>query len=194
MSKELVKRIAAALERSQPRPVLSPALTARQPEIVQPEIWRPRRAGLTSFASGSTARVDHPPVIELQRYCAVYDREMWLARYIWNGPRYEFNTSIELTGQQQIRYAPENIITLPVDFETDIERCACCGTWTPQDSSGSIQCHNGSPHYACFGRTSLRGYFRCRASCGGYGQLYDGPAPKFGLTPGRGRMNSGTQF
>ena len=163
-----------------PPPVLLPLPSpAKQPpEIIQ-------RVAVT--------HADYPPVIELPRDCSVYDGETWLARYIWHNGAYEFNTSVKLTRQQQRRYAPESVITLPDIFHTDIEQCACCGTWTPDGSTGSVCCDNG--HYACYGRTSLTGYFRCRESCGGHGQLHGGEAPKFGVTPGRGRGgNFGTKF
>jgi hypothetical protein len=164
-------------------------------EIIQPEIYTPARTGRMS-ASVTDARavsfIEGRP-IELVRRCAV-DDELWLAAYE-RGPdgEYEFFTSRALPKHQQGRYSQESVITLPAGFETDVERCACCLTWPPPGSKGGCLCSKCGMR-VCYGRTSQSGYFRCRKSCGGAGELIDGEPDARGLTPGRRSGNFGTQF
>jgi hypothetical protein len=139
----------------------------------------------------TVTRTNLPP-IELLRYCAVFDGEIWLARYVPRNGEYEFTTGIELTKQQQSRYSQENVITLPEDFETDVERCACCGAWSRDGSTGAICCprHNsGRGGWVCYGRTTRNGFFTCCDSCGMSGQLTNHARERLGLVPGLPRPN-----
>jgi hypothetical protein len=144
-------------------------------------------------ARGNVAQYNRSSIIELPRWCAVYD-ELWLAAYEpgRNG-EYEFVTSRELPKHQQSRYSEENIITLPAGFETDEERCACCQTWPPRGSTGAVFCDRCKA-WVCFGRTTAKLFFACRESCGNRAQLTRYVVEQRGLTPGRRGGNFGTQF
>jgi hypothetical protein len=130
-----------------------------------------------------------PSVIELPRYCAIYDGELWLARYGLEGNSYKFRTSIELTPQQRHRYSAQNAITLPRTFRSDVERCACCGAWTRDGFLGAVEClqhSQGRGARVCYGNTSPGGFFRCTPSCGTSSQLIRAAGPeRFGVVPGR---------
>jgi hypothetical protein len=172
----LVRQLDATLQEMQGKRHLQRRDAASQPML-------PERAFRAAPSAGNL-----PAVIELPRYCAIYDGEMWLARYGLYGDSYKFNMGIELTPQQQNRYAPENAITLPDIFKVGAERCACCGAWTRDGSVGAVWCpaHNGGHGaFVCFGNTSPTGFFRCAASCGASGQIERGGPDPLGLIPGR---------
>lgn len=140
----------------------------------------------------ATSRIEGPPVIELPRWCAVFEGEKWLGRYILRNGAYEFNAGIELTKRQQARYQAENAVPLPVGFQLDAEQCACCGVWTPDYAVGAVYCSRCNPIPVCFGRTSRDRYFMCRDSCGEKGPL----SPRTGhdrvaFMPGRSAGNFG---
>lgn len=140
---------------------------------------------------GSVSRYNRPAIIELPRWCAVYD-ELWLAAYEpgRNG-EYEFVTGRELPKYQQSRYSEENIITLPRGFRASPEQCACCQTWTLSGNIGAVECSRCN-QWVCYGRTSRGGNFRCRESCGEIGQLGRIASDRTGLVPGRRGGNFGT--
>ena len=129
-----------------------------------------------------------PATLELFRYCAIFDGEMWLSRYIWRNGKYEFNTSVELTTRQQSRYSAEDMLALPDSFQPDVERCACCSTWTMDGAVGSVWCPSCSPRFkarVCYGRTSRSWLFQCRDSCGCTGRIASAEHPEVALVPGR---------
>ena len=162
--------------RSAPRRVSSPDMDG----------WQARRS------AGLPSRRALPQDLELPRDCTVYDREMWLARYELDNGVYHYAKSIELTAQQRIRYGPENVIALPSVFRAQAERCACCGAWTADDTTGAIWCavHNGGAGACvCWGRSPRSDYYICSDSCGGRGQLDIGPTDRIAVVPGRMRGN-----
>jgi hypothetical protein len=140
----------------------------------------------------AVSRIEGPPVIELPRWCAVYDGEKWLARYILRNGEHEFNAAIELTKRQQVRYPAESLVALPAGFELDSEQCPCCSVWTPDYAVGAVYCNRCYPIPVCFGRTSRDRYFMCRDSCGEKGPLSPRSADdRVAFIPGRSAGNFG---
>ena len=155
------------------------------PVVRDVEVYSPRMPRLAAGpACGNVTQYNQPAIIELPRWCAVYD-ERWLAAYE-PGPngKYTYVTSREFPTHQQHRYAQENIITLPPGFRANAEKCGCCQTWTRSGSVGAVHCGNCSAR-VCYGRTSPGGLFRCRKSCGEIGQLEGHSQDETGLVPGR---------
>jgi hypothetical protein len=134
-----------------------------------------------------------PPIIEVARFCAIYDGEISLSRLEWRNGKYEYSNCAPCPKHQRSRYAPDNIIALPADFDTDTEQCACCLTWSPEWSGAVLCCKCGQ--WLCWGRVSLHDqWFRCRASCGFEGRLTGHAKDRSGFVPGRGPRNFGMQF
>jgi hypothetical protein len=184
----LVRQLDAALHEMQRKGQLLRQKPPREIEIWKREARHELTPRVPPAARAGLSRSDLPTVIELPRYCAIYDGEMCLARYGLEEGGYKFKTSIELTPQQKHRYTADNAITLPDSFETDAERCACCGAWSLDGCSGAVWCdqHNGGRGArVCYGNTSPGGFFRCCVSCGASGQLGDGEPDRHGLVPGR---------
>jgi hypothetical protein len=172
----LVKQLDSTLQKMKYGPVQPP-----------PVLQLPPPNDHCTLASLPT-RSDLPAIIELPRYCAVYDGEMWLARYGREGDRYTYKTSVSLTASQKYRYGEEHAIILPTIFQNEPERCACCGSWSLDGNVGAVLCpsHNKRGEaYVCYGNTSPTGYFTCSSSCKFHGQLEPFNSERFGLMPGR---------
>jgi len=126
-----------------------------------------------------------PPILDLPRYCAVHDGAIWFARYIRHNGIYVYGGCISQEDVRGPQYAPEDVFDLPADFEPDREECIC-GARTHEGSIGAVKCGRCNA-LVCYGRTTRRGYFFCRESCGGHGQLVPADFPEKGISPSRYR-------
>jgi hypothetical protein len=154
-------------------------------------IYRPRAgaAGAGFLSAFPVAMVDHPPVLELPRWCSIHDGELSLARYLRRNGVYVYDENIEMTPAQKRRYSADNAVPVPADFCPARECCACCGKWTPAYAVGAISCSRCNPIAVCFGNTSPDRYFECRASCGQRGFLTNNGFDRVALVPGSMRGN-----
>ena len=192
-SKALVlRRDSVPTRTGEPLPPLAPEPRIEVPRDIAVYTPAGQSFAMRQVSNAALKRTNLPP-IELFRYCAVFDGEMWLARYVACNGEYEFNCGVELPKQQQSRYSEENLITLPESFETDVERCGCCGAWSSDGSTGAVWCsgHNGGRGArVCWGRTTRSGFFTCCDSCGQSGSLTHYKGERFGLVPGRPQPRS----
>ncbi len=117
-------------------------------------------------------------VIDLPRVCAVHDQP-YIARYVAQGNEpYRFAQCIRFTESlgDQYRDSARNLQIYGIEFGE--EGCAWCGA----NGFGAIRCSSCGAE-VCYGKTTARRYFNCRASCQAHGTLVDNDRPIYGVRP-----------
>jgi hypothetical protein len=176
MANELVKWNGGSL-------VKSPVEKCREARTAALALLRPHELGTRPpLLAGppDVALAKAVEMVDLPRICAVHDRP-YAARYIQGTDRvFRRGPMIEVTEELYVRqYARGQRLDLPAeDIRFVEETCPWCGA----SGIGAVLC-GGCWMEICYGKMAGR-FFRCRPSCGWYGNMIWTVRRASGVMPG----------
>lgn len=131
----------------------------------------PRRGSEFDFSLPGRSRGLLPAgeVVWLARLCAIAD-EGWVHSYIADGQGgFRLGEGIRMPEIRWRQFKQNAVLSLVDVGDMSQEECPYCGA-TCRGWDGPVLCKMCKA-LVCFGRTTADGYFHCRPSCGGAGQL-----------------------